>query len=295
MTRLRLMTYNMLHAPGDRLAPLVDVVKAVSPDVLACQEVNTFEGVMALSRELGMLPTWGVANSPEDYRDGQPVFEHLVVFTHLPPRAVRVHRGDRRAMFRPLLEVRLQPPGGPEITTFTVHLRAVIDPREPYLKFRELGSLLTAIGDAEGPVIAMGDFNAMAPGEAGHDGVSPMRTSPPEDHVAAVRGGVIGAIVDAGFVDSYRARHPFKGRAESTLIGRDGRRLDHILVSSSLGPCIADSYILDNEMARVASDHLPVVTELDFGVLEDPAQEAQAEAAPLSGRDVAVSAGQDNR
>ncbi len=92
MTRLRLMTYNMLHAPGDRLAPLVDVGKAVSPDVLACQEVNTFEGVMALSRELGMLPTWGVANSPEDYRDGQLVFEHLVVFTHLPPLAVRVHR-----------------------------------------------------------------------------------------------------------------------------------------------------------------------------------------------------------
>jgi hypothetical protein len=78
------------------------------------------------------------------------------------------------------------------------------------------------------------------------------------------------------------------------LIGRDGRRLDHIL-SSSLGPRIADSYILDNEMARVASDHLPVVAELDFGGPEDPAQEAQAEAAPLSGRDVAVSAGRNNR
>ena len=38
MTRLRLMTYNMLHAPGDRLAPLVDVVKAVALDVLAVRK-----------------------------------------------------------------------------------------------------------------------------------------------------------------------------------------------------------------------------------------------------------------
>ncbi len=150
-----------------------------------------------------------------------------------------------------------------------MHLRAVVDLHEPYLKFRELGSLLTALGDAEGPVIAMGDFNAMAPGEAGPDSNGAPWRDVPEDHLAAVRGGVIGAILGAGFVDSYRARHPFSGQGESTLIGRDGRRLDHILVSSALGRYIAGSYILDNDMARTASDHLPVVTELDFEVGED--------------------------
>ena len=113
MTTLRVMTYNMLHAPGDRLAPLVDVVKGVSPDVLACQEVNTFDGMMELSRELDMLPIWGMANSAEDYRDGQPVFEHLVVFTrfatsgracspwrpagHVPTRARGASSASRRS------------------------------------------------------------------------------------------------------------------------------------------------------------------------------------------------------
>ena len=86
MTTLRVMTYNMLHAPGDRLAPLVDVVKGVSPDVLACQEVNTYDGMMELSRELKMMPIWGMANSAEDYRSGQPVSEHLVVFHGSPLR-----------------------------------------------------------------------------------------------------------------------------------------------------------------------------------------------------------------
>jgi endonuclease/exonuclease/phosphatase family metal-dependent hydrolase len=276
MTRLRVMTYNMLHAPGDRLGPLVEVVKAVSPDVLACQEVNTFDGVMALSRELDMLPVWGAANSPEDYRDGQPVFEHLVVLTRLAPRAVYVHPGDRRAMFRPVLEVRLQAPGGPEITTFTVHLRAAIDPSERYLKFRELGSLLAVLGEADGPAIAMGDFNAMAPGDGGPVGPGPGGSELPEDHVVAVRGGVVGAVLDAGFVDSYRLRHAPDGGDESTLLGRPGRRLDHIFVTSSLQPFVADSYIVDNEMVQVASDHRPVVTEFDFTAGDDAANGAGA-------------------
>jgi len=277
MTTLRVMTYNMLHAPGDRLGPLVEVVKAVSPDILACQEVNTFDGMMALSRELKMLPVWGAANSPEDYREGQPVFEHLVVLTRLAPRAAYVHRGDRRAMFRPVLEVRLQPPGGPEIRTFTVHLRAVIDPGERYLKFRELGSLLAVLNEADGPAIAMGDFNAMAPGEGGQVGPGPGGKELPEDHVAAVRGGVIGAVLEAGFVDSYRLRHAPDGTDESTLLGRPGRRLDHIFVTPSLERFVTGSYIADSETVQMASDHRPVVTEFDFTAGGDVADGPRAD------------------
>jgi endonuclease/exonuclease/phosphatase family metal-dependent hydrolase len=271
VTSLRVMTYNMLHAPGDRLASLASVVKSVGPDILTCQEINTFDGMMALSRELEMLPIWGVANSAEDHRDGQPVFEHLVVFTRLAPRLVRVHRGDQRAMFRPVLEVRLQLPGGPDITIITVHLRALIDPHERFLKFRELGALLAILGEIEGPVIAMGDFNALAPAEVPNSGDGPWRAEPPEDHLAAVRGSVIGAILEAGWVDSYRTVHPYDGKDESTLVGRAGRRLDHIFVSSSLQRSISDSYILDNDMVQVASDHRPVVTDFTFDADDVPA------------------------
>lgn len=265
MTRLRVMTYNMLHAPGDRLGPLAEVVKGVGPDVLACQEVNTFDGMMALSRALDMLPVWGAANSHEDTRDGQPLYEHLVIFTRLVPRAVRAHRGDQRAMFRPVLEVRLQPPGGPEITFFTVHFRALVDPHTRYLKFRELGAFLAVVGEAQGPVVAMGDFNALAPDEVERSGNGPWRSEPPEDHLAAIRGGVVGAIVDAGLVDSYRAVHPQVGQDESTLVGASGRRIDHIFVSPSLRSFVTGSQIVDNETVRVASDHRPVVTDFTFG------------------------------
>jgi endonuclease/exonuclease/phosphatase family metal-dependent hydrolase len=265
MTQLRVMTFNMLHAPGDRLGLLADVVNGVAPDVLACQEVNTFEGMMELARELGMLPVWGAANSPEDYRDDRPVFEHLVIFTKLAPRRVCVHPGDRRAMFRPVLEVVLQPPGGPEVRVFTVHLRARTDPSERFLKYRELGSLLAILADAEGPVIAMGDFNALAPGEGDGSAMGRPGTSPPEDHTSAVRGGVVGAITGSGLVDSYRLLHPYHPD-ESTLPSRAGWRVDYIFVNSGLARFVSSSYILDNEVVLKASDHRPVVTEFTFAV-----------------------------
>ena len=126
------------------------------------------------------------------------------------------------------------------------------------------------LGEADG-AIAMGDFNAMAPGEGGQVGPGAGGSELPEDHAAAVHGGVVGAVLDAGFVDSYRLRHVPDGTDESTLLGRPGRRLDHIFVTSSLQPFVANSYIVDNEMVQVASDHRPVVTEFDFTAGDDAA------------------------
>jgi endonuclease/exonuclease/phosphatase family metal-dependent hydrolase len=253
------MTYNMLHAPGDRLEHLAEVVRGVDPDVLACQEINTYQGMMSLSRALGMLPVWGPANSAEDMSDDQPRYEHLAVFTRLAPAAVRVHGGDRRAMFRPVLEVRL---GTPPVTFFVVHLRAVLDDTEPYLKWRELGALLAVIGDADGPVVALGDFNALPPGELP---AVVGRPELPEDHLAAVGGGVVAALAGAGLADSLRLAHPYAGTPDSTLLGRDGSRVDYIFVSPELRDRVTDAYVVDNETVALASDHRPVVAELDLG------------------------------
>ena len=80
--------------------------------------------------------------------------------------------------------------------------------------------------------------------------------------MAGIRGGVIGAVLDAGFVDTYRLIHPYGGQQESTLLARAGWRVDYIFVNSLLEPYVSSSYIVDNEAVRKASDHRPVVTDL---------------------------------
>lgn len=267
MGDLRVMTYNMLHAPGDRLGHLVDVVQSVNPDVLACQEINTFDGMMELARELNMMPIWGPANSEEDYLAGAPLYEHLVLLTRLPVMTMRVHRGDRTAMFRPVLEVHVQIPGWREITFLTVHFRAHPHPTHRFLKFREVASFLSVVENVQGPIIALGDFNSWAPGE----GTLPARSEHvqstiPEDHILGLQGGVIGGIQNAGLVDSYRLVHPSEGQVtpDSTLLHSSTSRVDYIFVSPDLTPHVSNSHIVDSEVVQKASDHRPVVTQFTW-------------------------------
>ena len=259
MKMVRLMTYNMLHAPGDRLDQLVSVVRAEAPDILACQEINTVEGGLELSRELGMVPVWGMANSAEDHHDGAPVFEHLLVLTRTPPEWVRVHAGDRRAMFRPVLEALFSLQGFPPFRVFVVHFRARIDPDERFLKLRELGAFLSVVAGAKGPAVAMGDFNAREV----EDGLAaPRAREAPDDHLAAVHGGVYRAISGAGFADTFRLLHQERQEDESTLIKAAGAKVDYIFVNEPLVGHVSSSYIVDSDLVRTASDHRPVVTEL---------------------------------
>ena len=52
-----------------------------------------------------------------------------------------MHEGDRRAMFRPVLETLFRFPGLPAVRLFVVHLRALVDAEVRFLKFPELGAL----------------------------------------------------------------------------------------------------------------------------------------------------------
>lgn len=259
MNRLRVMTYNMLHAPGDRLEPLVGVVRSIQPDILACQEINTLDGLLDLSRELRMIPVWGPANSQEDYSgDETKPFEHVALLTRYPVLEMRVHRGDVDAMFRSVLEVRVQVPHWQEVTFFVVHFRALRHPEKRHLKVREAAAFVSIVNQAKGPVIGLGDFNAWAPGEGSFanpvDGI-------PEDHLFGIQGGVTGVILSAGLIDTYRLMNPNDGKPISTLLHAENSRVDFIWTSEDLKNYVMNSQIVDNELVQQASDHRPVVTD----------------------------------
>ncbi len=259
MPTMRVMTYNMLHAPGDRLDALTQVIQDAQPDVVACQEVDDIDGLLALSQRLGMPPVVGRSNRPES----PPEPEHLALLTRWPVTRMTVHPGDPEAMFRPVLEVWVEPPHAEPVGFFNVHFRAFAGPPGSGVKMREVEILLDVLARGAGQRCALGDFNAWAPGEG--DQSSSWRSDLPEDHRVAVRGGIGRRMMEHGFVDTWRAavRRDPSTEPPRTLRGASASRVDFIWADSTLAPFAVESRIIRTPVAEHASDHYPTLTVFD--------------------------------
>jgi endonuclease/exonuclease/phosphatase family metal-dependent hydrolase len=254
---MRVMTYNMLHAPGDRLDALVEVIQDARPDVLACQEVDDISGLLELAYRLAMPPVIGHANRPES----PPAPEHLAILSRWPIVESRVHPGDTEAMFRPVLEVWVQPPQGACVGFFTVHFRAGVGAPGSELKRREVAQLCSILSRTSGHYCALGDFNALAPGEGNVP--ADWRPDLPADYRAALLGGVIGELQALGLSDTWRQCNPPPAPVASTFRGRANSRIDYIWASPALGRLAQESVVLRTPHTEIASDHYPLLTVFD--------------------------------
>jgi endonuclease/exonuclease/phosphatase family metal-dependent hydrolase len=277
---IKVMTWNMLHAPGDRLEDLFAVLAAEDPDVVCAQEIDSLEGAAELAARLGMTLFVGTSNRPESPPPaGEPAApENLAVLSRLPIRRVAVHAGDREAMFRPVLEAWLMAPDAAfPVGLFTVHLRAAAGPEGSAYKQREAAALRTVLADASGAHIVLGDFNAWAPGHAEAWGLpADYRSDMPADYRRAVGGEVLGGLLEEGYVDILEGR---TGSPPAPSMRGPGRpRVDHVLVTPDLSACVREAAILRNERIEVASDHHPIVVRLELPAGR-AASRAQSEAA----------------
>ncbi|MCZ8516261.1 endonuclease/exonuclease/phosphatase family protein [Paenibacillus filicis] len=253
MTTIRVMTYNMLHAPGDRLEELAQVIQETQPDILACQEVDDIDGLMTLAQRSRMLPVIGHCNMPES----EPAPEHVAILSRYPINRLVVHPCDTEAMFRPIFEVWIQPPNHQPIGFFTLHYRALPGPAGSNFKMREVGAMMEVLKQIEGPHCVLGDFNAWAPGEGD---LSPTWGAQlPDDHRDAVRGPIVQQILDGGYVDTWRKANPSPDEPIGTLRGRNSR-VDFIFADSIMASYAKESRIIRNPLTERASDHYPVLT-----------------------------------
>jgi endonuclease/exonuclease/phosphatase family metal-dependent hydrolase len=251
---MRVMTYNMLHAPGDRLESLLEVVREAEPDVLACQEIDDIAGLLALSRQLEMPAAIGHANQPES----PPHPEHVAILSRWPIEQVHVHRGDLEAMFRPVLEVWVAPPDGGLVGFFTVHFRARPGAPGSEVKQCEARHLADVLARATGRFCALGDFNAWAPGEG--ELSAGRHANLAEDHRAAVCGGVIDALLALNLTDTWKQCHPAPEPVAPTLRDSATSRVDYILASRDLAPSVRTSDVIQSASTAIASDHYPLLT-----------------------------------
>ncbi|MCD6707245.1 MAG: endonuclease/exonuclease/phosphatase family protein [Thiobacillus sp.] len=239
---LRVMTYNVHGCVGmdgkldaERIAR---VIARARPDVVALQELD-----VGRPRSLGMDQAHRIARYLEMEFHFHPAM-HLeeerygdAILTHLPQRLVKA--GPLPGLAG---KPRLEPRGalwvavdlhGREIQVINTHLG--LYPRERIAQAAALlGSDWLAHEQCREPVILCGDFNALPSSAVCRRLGSPLRDAQAE------------------------AKHH---RPQATFSSRLPRmRIDHIFISPGLE--VRGIEVPHSELARVASDHLPLIAEI---------------------------------
>lgn len=249
---LRVMTYNVHSCVGmdgkldaERIAR---VIARARPDVVALQELDVgrvrsfgMDQAHLIARYLEMEFHFHPAMHLEEERYGDAILTHLpqrlVKAGPLPGLADKPHLEPRGALW---VAVDLH---GREVQIINTHLG--LYPRERVAQVDALlGSDWLAHEQCQGPVILCGDFNAL-----------------PSSPVCSRLGGQLkDAQVEA---KHHRPQGTFSSRLPTM-------RIDHIFISPGLE--VTGIEIPSSELARVASDHLPLVAEIRFPVNAPPAQ-----------------------
>ncbi|OAS27292.1 endonuclease/exonuclease/phosphatase family protein [Methylobacterium platani] len=236
---LRVLTYNVRRCLGadGRLAPerIAAVIAACRPDVVALQELDVgrarsggIDQAEAVAGHLGMRSHFHPAMrvSEELYGDA--------ILTALPSRLVRAQALPGRDGCEPRgalwVSVAL---GDAEVQVVTTHLG--LDRRERWAQAEALlGPGFLGDPACRDPVVLLGDFNAL-PGSGVHRRLAARL---PDAHGAR-----------AWTRPTFPARLPLL-------------RIDHVFVSR--GVAVRAVRTLGGRLARVASDHLPLVADLDL-------------------------------
>lgn len=279
---MRLMTFNIHGWRTAEGAPnwqqVVQAIRTSHADVVGLNEVyypfSDTQGQNShslpplldrLSQELGMHSVFGpclrwpaTAEMPEkSYGNGLLSRWPIIASAahHLTPVPGKEQRG--------LLEGRILLPDGRNFTVYVTHL----DHTDEAARLIQLRALRTwTIRDRNRPHAVMGDFNAVSPWDFAHrreDLLRLMAHYPPSGPLLEENGmQVIPQMEKAGYVDAMRAGgEPGQGTFIRAVVPL---RIDYIFLSQPLAPTLGRVQVWQEETGREASDHRPVLAEIDF-------------------------------
>ena len=245
---VRIVSYNVWNGGGDRLGRIADVIRAHDADAVAVQEA-TRESAHALAEALAMELVFG---------DGNSIFDlHVAWLSRLPILAARNHRLP--VLSKTLLQIDV---GG--VALLTTHLSSRHE-EHLFPRQREVAAILDVLEIATPAHLVVGDFNALRRGDA--VGAPPAGVEPRGEAIPGAPRVVLDPLAEAGYVDCYRAVHA--GRPGWTYPARaPWLRLDYAFASPDLAARVVACDVIETGLARVASDHLPLVVDVrdDGGV-----------------------------
>ena len=251
------MTYNILTGgqPG-RLGTIVDVIAAHRPDLLALQELRGFDRA-ALDR---LATATGMAAYLARSWSGQPV---AVLVRE--GRAVTAARRVRGPFHHAAAEVTVATDRGPLVVIGT-HLC----PFSPAVRLAEARALAGRV-HPDRLLLLMGDLNSLDPWTDHADRVRQLPTRYRSRHLrdGVVDTRTVATLTGAGLVDLFRPGDTPDHSVPTQLGGIEftGARLDYILATEPLARLARSCRIVTGAETDTASDHYPVLAELDLAIV----------------------------
>ena len=248
--RLRLATYNILggrNTDGRQdLTRVAEVIRAINPDVIALQEVDVgterIKGVDVpgeLGRLTGMNHVFGSAMPYQGGHYGE------AVLSRLPLSEIKRHPLPHQEKSEPRMALEAVLETGADKKKFSFVATHLDHARNPTDRMMQVGEIIRVTTGIPHPVILAGDLNARPDSEA------------------------IKALADDGWrftlpVDdgnsTYSSSNP-RTRIDYILMKPPGRwKVTRSVTGAELFPGNQDW----RKLLKLASDHLPVVTELEL-------------------------------
>ncbi len=272
---LRVLTYNIhgwrdAHGQID-VGRLARIIQASDADVVALNEVfhpltppgETSAALALLADALGMAFAFGVALTPQfafaplaSY--GNALLTRYPVLAHASHHLTPIEGHEQRG----LLELRVVLPDGR--TPFSVYVTH-LDHRSEAARVEQLAAVFSwTVRDRSRPHLLLGDFNALAPGDYAEHPAALAAVAESEIFGHMVRDGmqVAPRLLRRGYIDAQAASAD--GRPAPTFPAQDPQvRIDYIWASAPLAPALRWCRPWTSPETAVASDHLPVLAEID--------------------------------
>ena len=255
-----LVTYNILRGGNGREDALASVIRAANADLVVLQEATSPDVVARLAKDTGMAQWMARRGSSLAFMSRQPVLSYRWVRPGWAQHAI----------------LELVPQDG--LMVFGVHLSAVHSNWTEWRRVKEVRGLLAMVKvEAHDVHVVTGDFNTLAPGEALDLSRLPARLRAVTWLTGnRIRWKTVALMLEAGYVDLFRMVEP-DGRGYTFPTRDPHLRLDYAFMPARDAARLLHCRVLRSEAAETASDHLPLETSIELGVLASALQSNRVE------------------
>ncbi|SRR6266496_2257368 len=254
---LRLMTYNILKGGIDREKYIQEVIQTANPDVVVLQEVTDVNILRSIAQSIQMQ--WFVGKGNQKTK--------VALLSRLPVLNFK-SRHPRFPIWHNVIEAQVQVQPDRSFFLIGVHLIPHLWLGFEIWRYLEIKYTLNLCKPFLGrSLLIAGDFNAIAPGDEVMVKLSTVSIKAMLFLQAnRVFQFAIRSLLSAGFMDSFRFRHP-KQNGFTYPTPTPSTRFDYVFINPVMQKVLKECWVMREPSSVIqASDHYPVVAEFDLDI-----------------------------